>query len=308
MKNTKLLIFLLLLILPAVLQAQLTYITNNGTITITGYTGGNTGPSYALNIPSTINNLAVTSIADFAFNGNNLTSLIIGTNVINIGNYAFYNCTMTNIVTIPNSVTTVGVWAFAECSHLSGVKIGNSVTNIGDYAFDTCTSLTGVKIGNSVASIGDYAFAGCTGVTNITFPNSLTNIWVELFYGCTNLNTVYFQGNAPNLNADGTFFTGVSAIVYYLPATTGWGATFDGLPTVLWNPHTQNDASFGVQNKQFGFNIIGTTNIPIVVEASTDFGGDWVQLQSISLTNGSFYFSDSQWTNYPARFYRFRSP
>jgi len=303
------LILLLLIALPTVVQAQLTYITNNGTITITGYIGGNTGPSYALNIPSTINNLAVTSIADFAFNGNNLTSLTIGTNVISIGNYAFYNCSMTNIVTIPNSVTTVGVWTFAECSHLSGVKIGNSVTNIGDYAFDTCTSLTGVKIGNSVANIGDYAFAGCTGLTNVTFPNSLTNIWVELFYGCTNLNAVYFQGNAPNINADGTFFTGVSAIVYYLPATTGWGGTFDGLTTVLWNPHAQNDASFGVQNNQFGFNITGSSNLVIVVEACTNFSNPvWQSVATNTLTGGSSYFSDSQWANYPARFYRFRSP
>jgi hypothetical protein len=46
-----------------------------------------------------------------------------------------------------------------------------------------------------------------------------------------------------------------------------------------------------------------------VVEASTDMGGsNWIPLQSASLTNGSFYFSDPQWTNYPGRFYRLRSP
>jgi hypothetical protein len=31
-------------------------------------------------------------------------------------------------------------------------------------------------------------------------------------------------------------------------------------------------------------------------------------LQTCKLTNGSIYFSDPQWTNYPGRFYRIRSP
>ena len=45
---------LLLLVVPAVAQAQFTYETNNGTITITGYTG----PGGAEIIPSTIAGLA----------------------------------------------------------------------------------------------------------------------------------------------------------------------------------------------------------------------------------------------------------
>ena len=83
---TRLLPLLLLLALPAVVQAQFTYTTNNGTITITGYTGS----GGAVTIPSTINGLPVTSIGD----------------------YAFYNCTSLTSVTIPNSVTSIGDEAF----------------------------------------------------------------------------------------------------------------------------------------------------------------------------------------------------
>jgi len=64
-----------------------------------------------------------------------------------------------------------------------------------------------------------------------------------------------------------------------------------------------------VRTNRFGFNITGNSNLAIVVEACTNFGnGDWATLQSVNLTNGSFYFSDPQWTNYPGRFYRLRSP
>jgi hypothetical protein len=47
----------------------------------------------------------------------------------------------------------------------------------------------------------------------------------------------------------------------------------------------------------------------IVVEVSSDLANPiWSSLQTNQLTSGSVYFSDSQWTNYPARFYRIRSP
>ena len=69
------------------------------------------------------------------------------------------------------------------------------------------------------------------------------------------------------------------------------------------------DGSFGVSNNQFGFNVTGTANIPIVVEACTNLASPvWTVLRSLKLTNGSFYFSDPQWTNYSGRFYRISSP
>ena len=106
-----------------------------------------------------------------------------------------------------------------------------------------------------------------------------------------------------------------SAIVYYLPGMTGWSSTYDGLPAVLWNPRVQTgDASFGVRTNRFGFTITGSSNLVIVVEACTNLANPiWTPLGTNTLnifigTNGTSYFSDPQWTNYPGRFYRFRSP
>jgi len=120
---------------------------------------------------------------------------------------------------------------------------------------------------------------------------------------------VYFQGGAPTIASE--LFSGVTnVIVYYLPGATGWGTTFAGRPAVLWNPLAQTgDASFGVWTNRFGFTITGASNLVIVVEASATLAAaDWVPLQSLNLTNGAFYFSDPEWTNHHARFYRLRSP
>ena len=104
-----------------------------------------------------------------------------------------------------------------------------------------------------------------------------------------------------------------NATVYYLPGTTGWGTTFGGRPTALWllpNPLIlTNGPSFGVQTNGFGFIISWATNIPVVVEACTNLANPaWSPVGTNTLTDGSSYFSDPQWTNYPARFYRLRSP
>ena len=46
--------------------------------------------------------------------------------------------------------------------------------------------------------------------------------------------------------------------------------------------------------------ITGSTDIPIVVEASTNLlSASWTALQTPTLTNGSLYLSDPEWTNYP---------
>ena len=121
-------------ILPAVAQAQFTFTTNNGAISITGYTGQPT----TLNIPSSTN----------------------GFPVISIGNGAFTHCYSLTSVTIPNTVTSIGDDAFYS-SGLTSVSIPNSVTNIGNFAFESCYGLTSVMIGKSVTSIGNNAFYGC---------------------------------------------------------------------------------------------------------------------------------------------------
>jgi hypothetical protein len=47
----------------------------------------------------------------------------------------------------------------------------------------------------------------------------------------------------------------------------------------------------------------------VAVDACTDPANPvWTPLQTNTLTGDTLYFSDPQWTNYPARFYRLRWP
>jgi hypothetical protein len=254
----------------------------------------------------------VTSIGEYAFGEcSGLTNIAIPGSVTSIGNEAFVNCESLTSVTILGSGASIGDHAFLECVRMTNLTIGNGVTSIGNEAFGECDHLTNLTIPGSVTNIGIQAFQECVGLTNLTIPGSVTNIGIEAFDGCIGLTNLFFQGNAPTTYENAFEF--VTATVYYLPGTTGWGdfSTNNRLSVVLWDPQIQTGGgSFGVSNNDFGFNITngGTTNIPIVVEACTNLAGAvWTPLQSLTLTN-AFYFGDPQWTNYPSRYYRISAP
>jgi hypothetical protein len=190
------------------------------------------------------------------------------------------------------------------------VTIPNSVTSIGDQAFMWCNNLTNLIIGNSVTNIGEEAFEGCTSLTSVTFPASVASIGAYAFYYCTSLTGAYFEGNAPSGGDSYVFYYDSLATVYDLPVTGGWTSWFGTRPVVQWNlPPQISLAGLGMQMNQFGFNLTGYSGQVVVVEACTDLASPvWLPVQTNTLTTGSAYFSDPQWTNYPSRYYRLRSP
>jgi len=210
-------------------------------------------------------------------------------------------------------VTSIGDYAFQYCTSLTNATISNGVTSIGEYAFYECDSLTSLTIPDSVTRIGSDAFQYCTRLTNVTIGNGITSIGDDAFIECTSLTALHFGGNAPGLGGSFVFYGDTNATVYYLPGTTGWGTTFGGLPTALSflpNPLILTSGpGFGVQSDAFGFIISWATNLPVVVEACTNPANlSWSPLKTNALTGGWSYFSDPQWANSPARFYRIRSP
>ena len=129
----------LILATPAALQAQFTFTTNNGTITITGYTGR----GGVVVIPSTINGLPVTSIGYEAFQYSSITG-----------------------VTIPNSVTNIGGPAFSYCYSLTNIMV--------DPLNSAFSSVDGVLFNHNQTTLVEYYPGGKVG--GYTIPNSVTSI------------------------------------------------------------------------------------------------------------------------------------
>jgi PKD repeat protein len=170
-----------------------TFLTNSGTITITGYIGA----GGSVQIPSTITGLPVTAIGQSAFAGvSTFTSVTIADSVTNIGQYAFSSCSSMIDVTISAGVSNITVGTFEDCFSLIEVTFRGDVTNIDDYAFSSCDALRSLTIPDTVMNIGQYAFFG-NALTNVMIPASVTRIGVAAFMYCNQLPAILVNAANP---------------------------------------------------------------------------------------------------------------
>jgi hypothetical protein len=268
---------------------------------------------------------SVTNIWNQAFSGcAGLTSVAIPHRVTSIGPQTFSSCTsLTNIsVAAANlAYSSVDGVLFNKAqtvlithpvARAGSFVIPGSVTSIGHWAFYQCTNLTGVTLPGGVTNIGPYAFSGCRSLTRVTIPSGVTVIWYFTFAGCSSLTNVTFLGNAPRLVYEieiggGGWFSGVGAgaKAYHYCGTTGWGATYGGLGTVMLLAPRIAPGSAGVKPGDFGFTLTCLAD-QTVVEASANLV-NWQPIWTNTLSDASADFVDPEWLHHPIRFYRARS-
>jgi alpha-tubulin suppressor-like RCC1 family protein len=265
----------------------------DGTVVITGYVGE--GGDIA--IPEQLNGMAVAAIADEAFLGaSGLVSVHIPATVTNIGASAFAYCPLLMTFTVDS--------ANSAYQSLDGVLFSLDGTVLAQYPVGRGGVYT---LPEGVATIAAGAFAGADGLTSVIVPTSTTAIGDGAFASCANLATVYFRGDAPTTGED--VFGKVLGIVYYPPTASGWGATFGGLDAFAWNAAVEAGAGFGMQGGVFGFNVVGSSGMVVIVEAADDLTSPaWTPVSTQTLSNGSAPFEDPGSVDKPSRFYRLRMP
>ncbi|MDE5722384.1 MAG: leucine-rich repeat domain-containing protein [Clostridia bacterium] len=142
-------------------------------------------------------------ICSNAFNeGYELSSVVIGSAVKEIGAYAFNSClSLTNLQLPSSGLTKIGENAFSGCVSLTEINIPYGVTAVPDNAFSGCRSLSTVTLPDGVRTIGEYAFSGCVRLSNVNFPLSVTVIGGGAFSGCYLLTELTLPANLSVLGA-----------------------------------------------------------------------------------------------------------
>ena len=234
--------FKCLLILPMLVASLQAASLEDLTFTLIGdgteysVTDCDSSASGSLEIPSTYNDLPVTSIGIQAFqNCSNLTNIVIPESVTSIGYQAFQYCGSLNSITIPDGVTSIEDGAFSSCTSLPSITIPDGVTYIGNYPFNYCTNLTNITIPDGVTFIGNNAFYYCSSLRSITIGDSVTSIGSQAFSSCTSLSSITFEGDAPTFtHGSSAFLDSNSAAIYYYNDATGFSTpTFQGRPSQM---------------------------------------------------------------------------
>ena len=133
-----------------------TYTAKSGAATLSGVARKDGGTlTGALVIPSTVNGVNVTAIAENSFVDLQITSLSFAEGVKTINTGAFANCTALETLTLPDSLTTLD-----GCSGYSYM----------DGAFSGCTQLSDVRLPAALTAICGAPFAGCSPELKVIAP------------------------------------------------------------------------------------------------------------------------------------------
>ncbi len=167
--------------------SDFTYITVEDEITITGYTG----QDKKVIIPSSINDLRVTTIGQEAFTSQpDIKQITIPFSIRRIEQQAFYHCIKLTEVVMEEGVEVIGKGAFEECTFLKKITFPSTLKRIEDYAFSGCSSLSSVRLSNSVEFLGKAVFIDCTQLSSVTLSENLVALEESAFSSCVNLRKI----------------------------------------------------------------------------------------------------------------------
>lgn len=227
----------------------------------------------------------VTTIKTNTFNGIG-TSVIFSSTVTTIADGAFVGSNITSL-TIPSTIQTVGVGAFKECYHLQNVLFEGANTTIGNEAFYYCPNLRKVKLPDSLTIIHYYTFYDCTSLDSLEIPSTLRIVEGDLyngsFYGCDSLKTLFYNADScttplyisyssnhsNNGHQSPTKTIHIGENVKYIPENAF--SQFDQLTTIYANPLTAPTLGDNV------FNSTMMTDVDIYIPCGTfdNYHNNW---------------------------------
>ncbi len=150
-------------------------------------------------IPSSVTVLAHHA---FAYNDRLTGNVILHDDIVDMGQYAFYNCKYyEGQISFPPKITKIPMGTYYACQrNPSFVDIPDHITEIDSYAFYDCQRLSGVIV-----------------------PETVTRIGAAAFYNDTNVKYIWLKQKTEFTISDTASLQGPKNVIFY----------FDLLPTYL---------------------------------------------------------------------------
>ena len=147
-------------------------------------------------------------------NGKEATKIVIPENIDSIGDYAFYNCSHIQSITLHDDIY-LDKTSFLGCDSIASITIttpsieaycqSSLNNNLYKYGLKTATrnilvdneDITLLIIPESISSISEYLFYNCSTITSLIIPENIESIGYGAFYGCEKLEAIYQTSSTP---------------------------------------------------------------------------------------------------------------
>ena len=169
------------------------------------------GHDYDVNLPDTITIIeknafnkfrgevslptSVEFIEEGAFYNSNISDVVLGENVREVGKEAFSECNGIETLTILSDNISYGKNSFSYCANLKKVNLNSSVKSLGESMFFHCESLEEITGTQGIDKIATGAFWGCSSLLKADFISQTTDIGSYAFYDCKSLTEIKFNEN-----------------------------------------------------------------------------------------------------------------
>ena len=154
-----------------------------------------------------------------------ISYLINGNQITEIGKNAFKTCSNIESITIEEGYNVIGKYSFCQCYSLKSVVIPKSITILTLGAFEDCYKLSNFTIlqNSNLKTIQGYTFNQCYNLSSIIIPSSVTYVGNETFSDISSILTIFYY--PLNDNFDSTIFRNTPNVIIYAPIN---GAKFFG--------------------------------------------------------------------------------
>lgn len=176
---------------------------------ITAVSGGTEGAS--LVVPSEINGVTITGLAEAAFEGTTFGSITLPDSITFFGVGVFRDCAQLVSIDLPDNLDIVNPDCFKGCSSLKSIDIPDTLTFFSTYGtFYGCSSLKSVVLPDCISNIGTSCFQYCTSLEQVTVPEGITRLSYYAFADCTSLKSVIIPASVTTM--DRYVFDGCSSL------------------------------------------------------------------------------------------------
>lgn len=118
---------------------------------------------------------------------------IMNDDVVKIYTNAFRNNKSLESITLSSNLIEIGDGAFYGCDMLSTVKFNDKLTKIGKNAFNRCKNISNINLPNSLLFIGFSAFNNCTILDTVVMSDNIEIIEANVFTACPELSSIFIS-------------------------------------------------------------------------------------------------------------------
>ncbi len=142
----------------------------------------------------------IEEIGNHAFASSGLGDILLGENLISVGEAAFYGCNRTKNLTVLSGKALFGDKAFEYCAYLENVTLSEETDKLGSYMFSGCHSLKTVTGANNIKAVPEGLFQRCRSLGDTDIISSAESIGKDAFYQCESLEKIILNDKITKIN------------------------------------------------------------------------------------------------------------